>query len=380
MRRIIYIQFTNPAGYPPLEHSSRILASAGWEVQFLGAYAFGADTLKLPIHRSVQSRTLPGFCRKYPKISYPAYIAWATAACLGQRPSWIYASDPLSCPAALTARALCGAKIIYHEHDTPRLGAQSSRFLRLIHRAREMLAQSADICILPQKERMQSFLAEIDRRGRSICVWNCPRLEEVSGPREPIDPSVGVTFYYHGSLNPERLPFGVVRALSSIGSKARLIVVGYETVGSIGYVRELMRLATEAGIADRIDYRGPIEQRASMLAIASEADVGLAFMPNFTEDPNMRYMVGASNKPFDYLAVGQMLLVSNLPDWREWFVQSGYAYACNPSDEAELSAAMKWCAEHPEAVRAAGEAGRQRIRSEWNYEKCFAPVLSHLVL
>jgi len=26
LKRILYIQYTNPAGYPPLEHSSRILA------------------------------------------------------------------------------------------------------------------------------------------------------------------------------------------------------------------------------------------------------------------------------------------------------------------------------------------------------------------
>lgn len=37
--RILYIQYTNPAGYPPLEHSSRILAQADWEVLFLGTGA-----------------------------------------------------------------------------------------------------------------------------------------------------------------------------------------------------------------------------------------------------------------------------------------------------------------------------------------------------
>jgi MFS family permease len=35
MARVLYIQYTNPAGYPPLQHSSRILASAGWQVLFL---------------------------------------------------------------------------------------------------------------------------------------------------------------------------------------------------------------------------------------------------------------------------------------------------------------------------------------------------------
>ena len=47
MRRILYVQYTTPAGYPPLEHSSRILADRGWEVQFLGSGASGdADAFK----------------------------------------------------------------------------------------------------------------------------------------------------------------------------------------------------------------------------------------------------------------------------------------------------------------------------------------------
>src|SRR5215470_7726432 len=44
--RILYVQFTNPAGYPPLEHSSRILAARGWDVLFLGTGAFGAHGLQ----------------------------------------------------------------------------------------------------------------------------------------------------------------------------------------------------------------------------------------------------------------------------------------------------------------------------------------------
>ena len=31
-RSVLYLQYTSPANYPPLEHSSRILADAGWQV------------------------------------------------------------------------------------------------------------------------------------------------------------------------------------------------------------------------------------------------------------------------------------------------------------------------------------------------------------
>ena len=45
-RRVMYVQYTNPAAYPPLEHSSRIAAGQGWDVLFVGAEVLGAAALR----------------------------------------------------------------------------------------------------------------------------------------------------------------------------------------------------------------------------------------------------------------------------------------------------------------------------------------------
>jgi spore maturation protein CgeB len=89
-------------------------------------------------------------------------------------------------------------------------------------------------------------------------------------------------------------------------------------------------------------------------------------------------MVGASNKPFDYLAAGQALLVSDLADWREAFAAPGFARACDPTDVDALTEAFAWFAGHPDERRAMGRQGRERIEREWNYETAFAPVLARL--
>ena len=94
---------------------------------------------------------------------------------------------------------------------------------------------------------------------------------------------------------------------------------------------------------------------------------------------NMTNMMGASNKPFDYLAVGMMPLVSDLPSWREALVEPGYALACDPSSIDSLVAAMTWCAENPVQVREIGERGRLRITKDWNYEFQFARVMQRLL-
>lgn len=85
-------------------------------------------------------------------------------------------------------------------------------------------------------------------------------------------------------------------------------------------------------------------------------------------------MTGASNKPFDCLACGLALLVSDLPDWREMYVTPGYGLTCDPDNPETIATALRWFLEHPDEMRAMGKRGRQRILEEWNYERQFLPV------
>jgi glycosyltransferase involved in cell wall biosynthesis len=240
------------------------------------------------------------------------------------------------------------------------------------------LARRAEICVLPQEGRLKAFVAETGRKGPTLCVWNCPRKDEVAPARRAIGPTGRpLRFYFHGSLNSGVLPLSILKALAFASPEGTLTIVGYETVGCIGFIQQFMRSASELGVSDRVIFRGALN-RAEMLREASQADVGLALMPPGSSNINMRHLAGASNKPFDYMAVGLMPLVYDLPDWREMFVEPGFARACDPADPQSLASAFAWCVANPDEVRAIGERGRRMIERAWNYERCFAPVAEHL--
>jgi glycosyltransferase involved in cell wall biosynthesis len=114
------------------------------------------------------------------------------------------------------------------------------------------------------------------------------------------------------------------------------------------------------------------------MELCATCDVGLSLLPLHIADINLENMIGASNKPFDYLACGLAVLVSRLPGWREQFVDTGYGLDCDPSDADSVAAALQQFYDHPEKVRAMGERGRQRILSEWNYEAQFQPMFQFL--
>jgi glycosyltransferase involved in cell wall biosynthesis len=381
--KILYVQYTNPGGYPPLEHSSRILANDGWQVLFFGTGARGADALAFPRHPNIEVRRWK-FCSPgiRQKLHYIAFGLWCLWTALTWRPKWIYASDPLSCPIALLLK-LFGFRVLYHEHDSPSavVGGPSSvvrrqwSFDSVLLRCRTALARRAEFCVLPNQRRIQAFREQTGRVAETLCVWNCPsRAEAIVVPKNPTDKFI---VFYHGSIVPSRLPLTVIEALAQLPSEVELHVAGYETVGAAGYIAELERAAARLGISSRVKYLGALS-RGDLLPRTREAHVGLALMPVCSDDINMTAMTGASNKPFEYLACGLALLVSDLPEWHKLFVESGYGRACDPGNASDVASALNAFLQDSAATAKMGRDGCERIAREWNYETQFRDVQKSL--
>ncbi len=384
-QRILYVQYTNPAGYPPLEHSSRIFANHGWQVLFLGTGTHGTDVLEFPPHPNIEVRKW----RFQPagvlqKLHYIGFCLWCVWTATTWRPKWIYASDALSCPIALLLKKL-GFRVLYHEHDAPegenaeKLKTEKLKlraFQKFLLWARKRVACSAAVCVIPNEKRIERFKETTGRTGPTFCVWNCPMREEAEP--EPKKATDEVIIFYHGSLVPSRFPLTVIDALATLPGNVVLEFAGYETVGHAGFVSELLSRAEFNGVSDRVRYHGPVPHRNTLLELCRRAHVGLALMPLNGNDPNEQTMTGASNKPFDYLACGLALVVSNLPDWNAIFVRPGYGRACDPRDATSISTALRWFIEHPVETKTMGEQGRQRAANDWNYEVQFQLVLECL--
>jgi glycosyltransferase involved in cell wall biosynthesis len=382
MNRIAYIQYTNPAAYPPLEHSSRILADDGWRVLVLGIRVRGIELFRFPAHDNITFRQLPicspGWRQKF---HYARFVAWAMCGILVSGSSWAYASDPFACPVGLLLSFVPGMRVLYHEHDSPALNGSGrdsgvSRFMRFVLWTRRVLARRATLCLLPNEGRANLFTKDVGAGAKTICVWNCPSRSEVAAPR-PESNNDDLWVHYHGSLTPSCLPATILYALSMLPEQVKFRAVGYETMGHSGYAAQLRALADQLSLAQRVEFLGAMP-RAALLTRCRQADVGLALMPKTNQNCNEQTMTGASNKPFDYLACGLALLVSDLPEWHALYVNDGCALAVDPDDAASIAAALRWLLEHPNERRAMGERGRQRVLTEWNYERQFAPVLKYL--
>lgn len=373
-RRVLYVQYTNPCAYPPLLHSSAILAGRGWEVLFLGTQSHGFETAEPPARANLRFRYLghcpPGFKQK---LHYAWFCLWCSLWAFRWKPDWVYASDPFSCLPALLLHWLFGTRFVYHEHDSPPEigagihGAGGSSF-GLFRWARQRTAQLAEFCILPNENRAQVYRKRTGTSKEVKVVWNTPLRSEVPAPKRR--PNAALKLLYHGSIVPERLPLAVVQALQKVGYPVVLHVVGYETIGSLGYIAKLRASAEELGLANALEFVGVL-QRDELMAYCGSCDVGLAVVPPSINDPNLGNLMGASNKVFDYLACGLALLIPEIAGWEELLP---YGLACDPMDPDSVAGALRYFCEHRDEMRLRGERGRQRILEKWNYEAHFQPV------
>jgi len=380
--RILYVQYTNPAGYPPLERSSRLLADQGCEIRFLGHEGWSASDLAFPPQERILVERMPSPSGGWSqKLHYLRFAAWCLRETRTWKPDWVYVSDPTAAPIGLAVTTFFDIPVLYHEHDSPPEREDDSTFTRVIMSARRALARRADLCVLPNEDRLDYFVEQTGRTGPTLCVWNVPALEELPAV-DTADPeptrATDDPFYLHyqGSIGPTQLPVSILQAMTELPETVRLQVYGYE-YGEPTHTERLRAETDALGLGSRVDIHGPVRHH-NLVDHARRAHLGLSLMPSQTDNINMHWMVGASNKPFEYLASGLPILVTDLPAWRRMYVDPGYGRACDPTDPNDVAAAIRPFVDDPDAARRMGEAGRRRIREEWNYEAEFEPVRRRL--
>jgi glycosyltransferase involved in cell wall biosynthesis len=369
--RILYVQYTNPGCYPPLHHSSRILANADWDVLFFGKESFGSSSiLNLPPDpriRQKKSSSPAGGLLKLHYLWFCVRVLWQTFL---WRPAWLYASDMLSYPAALLILMLTKTRVILHEHDSPSHKDSSNRLLLW---TRAQVARRACLNILPSAPRAEAFRKATQASTLQV-VWNCPLIQEMPAPKAGGDRDSFV-LYYHGNVSPTLIPLTVITSLKLLPEAVVMRIVGYETGGNVGYTKTLIETAASLGVAHRVFIVPPIS-RSKLFELCREGDVGLAFFPDPTGPADS--FAGASNKVFDYLCCGMPVLIPNTVEWQNFFRGSGLTLACEPSSPESIAASVLWFYNHRGEARSMGERGRQKMLQDWNYEAQFEPVVRYL--
>ena len=373
--RILYLQFANPAAYPPVAHGVRILAEAGARVWVVGTRPAGSGDIVMTPHPGIRVTLVREGGGLRQKIAYLRFLILSLWTALRTAPDWLYVSDLFGAPAGILAARFVNARTVYHEHDV-HSEPSPSLLVRVCQKARARILARATCLVAPSAGRAE-LVAEEAKRALVHVVHNCPRREDIRPNQAPLDGPLRLV--YQGTIVRQRLPMELAEALARLRGAVTLTLAGYEPAGAAGHADALIARVAALGAPGVITHVGLITERAELMDFCARGHAGLALVPMVEGDVNMRTMAGASNKVFDYLACGLPVLVPDAQDWNAMFVAPGFARAVNPHDANSLVEALSWFAQHREQARAMGAAGQRRVMERWNYESQFAPVCGLLL-
>lgn len=168
-------------------------------------------------------------------------------------------------------------------------------------------------------------------------------------------------YWYSQTIGLDRGIQDAIRAAGSLGGPVQIHLRG--TV-SPGVRAELVRIAADAGVADRL-YFHPQVTPGELLSRSVEHDVGLALEQGHT----VNRAICASNKMFFYLLAGLAVAATDVPGQRAVFGSLPHAAALYvPGDHRTLAQHLEYWRVNRDALRRAKAAALEAARVRWNWE------------
>jgi len=111
----------------------------------------------------------------------------------------------------------------------------------------------------------------------------------------------------------------------------------------------------------KVRYFGCVEA-SQVFSYIRMADIGVV---TFLPYPN--HITTLATKPFEYMACGLPMVMSDFPYWREFF--GGSALYCNPADPQDIAQCIDKLLKDKEMSRAMGNRNLRLVRDEYDWDK-----------
>jgi glycosyltransferase involved in cell wall biosynthesis len=187
-----------------------------------------------------------------------------------------------------------------------------------------------------------------------------PNGADVPPERPRPDDAPEAYLVYAGALQPWQGLDVLLRAFARLADLTGLKLVILSSVPE-RRARALRRLAERLGVEDRVVWRFTLPH-AEVAAWLAGAAVSVAPLTGCARNVDQGC---APLKILESMAAGTPVVASGLPAVRELMADGVHGRLVAPDRPAELARAIRVLLEYPDAARAMGERGRERVREEF---------------
>lgn len=377
--QILLAQRANIDRYPPVLHQIRLLASSA-DITVLDRKATsekdeagtseGIERIRVPFNAEDRGGLSPvrrlgeafAFARNYDEL-------------LTRRPDISIAYDEDTAAVLLRSSfARLRLRRVVHLHELPEpttAGITTRLSMRYLRRT----LRRADMVIIPDADRARIVASKFKLSKDPFVVMNCPtllsRVPSSKLIRALHDRGINSEniVHYQGSIGPAHYFEDIITSMRFWPADSVFVVVGS---GREEYLRKLRTIAASIGVENRVIFLGRVPYR-EVLDYAVGATVGLTLLEPTID--NQLFCAGASNKRFEYAALGIPQIANDDPGMDEVFGKAGTAVLLKRIDPELIGRTVESLLSNREGAADMGRRARVAHLSVNNYERQFAPVL-----
>jgi glycosyltransferase involved in cell wall biosynthesis len=380
--RLLITIYANPDYYPPTVYAVRLL-SCYFAVHILCRnmdQPFQEWPPEVTIERFgeyASARAKEGANAAAKLIEYAKFAARTRVLIKQMRPAAIYSYDPYAFVATMLGRV--GRRplpVIFHSHELPETQNLSWGSLEnWVVRAALISTKSADAVVFPEKNRARHWLtAAADLRVPTI-VPNCPDQRYFPAPADWSD-TIAARYrareaVYVGYASADNGHLDALRALAMTDGIRMRVIGGFRPE----FEASFNELARELRVNERLSVDGWLALD-ELRARASRASVGLSIYKPVTK--SLEYVASASNKLFEYAAMGLPVIVPNRENYRDFLGDAEWVTYADVEQPESFARALTSIFDDRERYVAMSRAARGAFETEYNYERVFEPLLEKI--
>jgi glycosyltransferase involved in cell wall biosynthesis len=382
--RLLITIYANPDHYPPTVYAVRIL-SKYFAIHILSRdmgepiYKWPSDVTieRMGEHATAREKEAANAAAKL--IEYARFVQRTRALIKQLHPLIVYSYDAHAFVASMVGRAGRRAMpLIFHAHELPETENPSLTSLEgWVVRAALMGTKSADAVMFPEKNRARHWLMAAGDSRAPMIVPNCPDQSYFPPPADWSEMIAGRyrarEVVYVGSVGAENGHLEALRAIAMTEGGIRMRVIG-------SYLPEFgatfNALARELGVSERVSLDGWLTLD-ELRTRASRASVGLSLYKPVTT--GLEYVASASNKLFEYAAMGLPAIVPERENYREFLGDAGWVTYADADQPESIARAITSIFADRERYVAMSRAARRAFEDQYNYEQVFAPALARIL-
>ncbi len=372
------MQYANPDFYPTTYNVAQLLANEGYNVVICSRAERPANIADYGEHVTVHRVGKPRMGLLGP-LEFALFLLFCFRTALRSRPALLIGYDLHGLFAAGLVGRLLGKPFFYHLYDLFLPEEGIGRLGSILKGFERGMSSRATALIISSDSKAEYFLRASKLKRTVFVVANAPPLQPRTSSnllrKRLADCGFEVSYivYYHGSIGPDKGHFPVVRSMPYWPERAAFVLLG--VIYDAGFFAELMRVATELGVQDRVHYLGIIPF-PELYAYTRSADLGL-FLPESNASIHV-YSGTAVVKLNDYMACGVPFLVSRIGALSELAFTTGAGCDTDVDNPRELGRTINALLRDKDVRERMAEKGYRLHRDTLNLGVQYAPVLDEI--